>query len=60
MTYIGDVDESSPLLRSSMRRGGRPLHLWAFLLQHTNKKGQKTQEITLKSLVHVVHATIAP
>lgn len=34
-TYICDVDEGRALLRGSMRRGGRPLHLGPFLLQHT-------------------------
>ena len=36
-TYIGDVDESSPLLGGSMRRGGGPLHLRAFPLRHKHR-----------------------
>lgn len=47
-TYIGDVNKSSPLLGGSMRRRWRPLHLWAFLLQHTHtqRHEQKTQDFT--------------
>lgn len=50
-TYISDVDEGSPLLRGSMRRGGGPLRMWAFLLQHT-KQGKVSTRTSHTNHVH--------
>lgn len=46
MTYISDVDKSSPLLGCPVRRGGGPLHLRTFLLQHKNRKLKTHLQIT--------------